>query len=421
MNWAQVTSSTPLLARLLSRPRLERNADLVVVALVVSLPWSTSATVVLGFLWLIAVGPTVGFASVRREVMTWVGGLPVLLWALAALGMLWADVSWSERIRGLDAFHKLLAIPLLLAQFRRSDRARWVVFGFLGSALLLLVVSWWLALAPGLTWRGDVSPGVPTKDYMSQAGIFVLCALGLLAQAAESWRAGRVGLALALALVAALFLANIVYVATGRTTIVVMAVLVLLLGFRLFGWKGVLAAGLVVGVLAGLVWMSSPYLRQRIDSMVTNIQDYHSNVNTPVGLRLEFWRKSMDFVAEAPVIGHGTGTIHTLFRARATAETLPQAITTNPHSQIFAVAIQLGLIGTVLLFAMWIAHLALFRGGTLIAWFGLIIVVQNVVSSLFNSHLSDFAQGWLYVLGVGVLGGMVLRRPSAPPNREGEP
>ena len=50
--------------------------------------WSTSATVVLGFLWLIAVGPTVGFASVRREVMTWVGGLPVLL-ALAALGMLW--------------------------------------------------------------------------------------------------------------------------------------------------------------------------------------------------------------------------------------------------------------------------------------------------------------------------------------------
>jgi O-antigen ligase len=63
----------------------------------------------------------------------------------------------------------------------------------------------------------------------------------------------------------------------------------------------------------------------------------------------------------------------------------------------------------------------LFRGGTLIGWFGLTVVVQNVVSSLFNSHLSDFAQGWLYVLGVGVLGGMVLRRPSAPQDREGEP
>ena len=105
---------------------------------------------------------------------------------------------------------------------------------FLGSALLLLVVSVARARSrPDMA--GAISPGVPTEDYMSQAGIFVLCALGLLAQAAESWRAGRVGLALALALVAAVFLANIVYVATGRTTIVVMAVLVLLLGFRLFG------------------------------------------------------------------------------------------------------------------------------------------------------------------------------------------
>jgi len=32
----------------------------------------------------------------------------------------------------------------------------------------------------------------------------------------------------------------------------------------------------------------------------------------------------------------------------------------------------------------------------------------NVVSSLFNSHLFDFGQGWLYVLGVGITGGMVL-------------
>ena len=38
------------------------------------------------------------------------------------------------------------------------------------------------------------------------------------------------------------------------------------------------------------------------------------------------------------------------------------------------------------------------------------VVVENVVSSLFNSHLFDFASGWLYVFGVGVVGGMVLRQ-----------
>jgi hypothetical protein len=64
---------------------------------------------------------------------------------------------------------------------------------------------------------------------------------------------------------------------------------------------------------------------------------------------------------------------------------------------------------------MWIAHLALFRERTLIAWFGLIIVVQNIVSSQFNSHLFDFTQGWLYVFGVGVCGGMALQRSRAKP------
>ena len=37
------------------------------------------------------------------------------------------------------------------------------------------------------------------------------------------------------------------------------------------------------------------------------------------------------------------------------------------------------------------------------------VVVQNIFSSLFNSHLFDFHEGWMYVLGVGVAGGMVLQ------------
>jgi hypothetical protein len=58
---------------------------------------------------------------------------------------------------------------------------------------------------------------------------------------------------------------------------------------------------------------------------------------------------------------------------------------------------------------MWIAHLSAVSRGGAGAWLGLVIVVQNAVSSLFNSHLFDFFHGWLYVFGVGVLGGMALR------------
>lgn len=393
-----------------ARERLARIADGLVAAVAVSLPWSTSATAILIVLWLIALVPTLDAASVRREVLSPAGGLPVLLWALGVAGMLWADVSFKERLTGLSGFHKLLLIPLLLAQFRRSGQAQWAFLAFLASSVLLLVVSWALVLTPGLTWRGARgSLGVPVKDYIFQSSVFAICAFGLIAQAAELWR-WRPRLALGLALLAALFVANILYVATARTTLIVMAVLLLLLGLRQLQWKGALGAVLVGGVLAGGAWSSSSYLRDRVSVAIEQVQSHGTgDVNTSVGLRFEYWRKSLGFIAEAPVAGHGTGTIPALFRRDATVETIPDLITTNPHNQVLAVAIQLGLIGAVVLVAMWVAHLALFRGGTLIAWFGLSVVVHNVVGSFFNSYLFDFAQGWLYVLGVGIAGGMALR------------
>jgi hypothetical protein len=58
---------------------------------------------------------------------------------------------------------------------------------------------------------------------------------------------------------------------------------------------------------------------------------------------------------------------------------------------------------------MWATHLVLFRSGSLAAWTGLVVVVQNIVGSLFNSHLFDFPQGWAYVMGVGIAGGIVLK------------
>jgi hypothetical protein len=88
-------------------------------------------------------------------------------------------------------------------------------------------------------------------------------------------------------------------------------------------------------------------------------------------------------------------------------------VSSNPHNQTFAVAIQLGLLGVMTLWAMWVSHFLLFRGPGLAAWLGLVVVTQNIVGSLFNSFLFDFTEGWLYVLGVGVAGGIVLRQRDA--------
>ncbi len=119
-----------------------RLADGLAIAVAVSLPWSTSATSILVVLWLLAVMPTLDSAGLRRTLLTPAGGLPVLLLLLAAVGMLWADVPWAERLDGLSAFLKLAVVPLLIVQFRRSDWGQWLLVGFLASCGLLLALSW---------------------------------------------------------------------------------------------------------------------------------------------------------------------------------------------------------------------------------------------------------------------------------------
>ena len=87
---------------------------------------------------------------------------------------------------------------------------------------------------------------------------------------------------------------------------------------------------------------------------------------------------------------------------RPASRPIASEVTVNPHNQTFAIAIQLGVIETLALWAMWTAHFLLFRSGGITAWLGTVIVVDNVVCSTVHSQLFDFNNGWLYVFGVGV-------------------
>jgi O-antigen ligase len=404
---------------------LQQAAGWLAIAVVVSLPWSTSASLILIVLWLVAVLPTLAVADVRRELLTAAGGLPVLLWVLAAAGMLWADVPWAGRIDGLGGFHRLLAIPLLLAQFRRSQYGPCACCGFLISATVLLALSSLFAALPSralahvpLFGAHVKAYGVPVKDYILQSGIFLICAFGLISAACERWREVRWRTIAVLLCLAGCFLANIAFVATSRTTFVIAPLLAIVLGYRYFGWRGVALAGIVAAALAGLALTASPYLHSRVMHSFTELHNYlNTDEVNSTGLHVEFLKKSAAIVEAAPMIGHGTGSIAEQFRLSASGDvdSASAATTVNPHSQIFAVAIELGAVGAAVLLAMWAAHVWLFRGAGLMAWIGTIIVVQNFLSSLVNSHLFDFGQGWLYVFGVGIVGGTVLRNAQRPP------
>ena len=356
--------------------------------------------------------PTLDAAAAKRELITAAGGLPVLLWCLGAAGMLWADVGLGERLQGLDSFHRLLIIPLLLAQFRRSAHGERVLYGFLISVAFVLLLSFVLVLMPGLTWRGNSIPGVPVHDNIFQDSEFVICAFGVLGYASLKGARRHWLAILILITVAALFFANFAFVEISRIVLAVAPVLAVLLGWRFYRWKGILGAAVIGAVIGGSFWFASPSVRARVHDSIDELREYSAaNAPTDLGTHAAFLRESLSIIAAAPLSGHGTGSIPEQFRRVSAGKTGASAIATvNPHNQTFAVAIQLGLVGAVALWAMWIAHFLLFRGEGAAAWLGTVVVVENIVSSTAHSHLFDFNSGWLYVFGVGVLGGMVLQK-----------
>jgi O-antigen ligase len=206
------------------------------------------------------------------------------------------------------------------------------------------------------------------------------------------------------------FATNMAFVVSARAALVYVPVLLTVFAVMHLRRREsmLLFTGLVVAATA--VWFTSPYLRGRIGDVAVEYREYQQNIAASTGRRLEYWQKSFGFFAQAPLFGNGTGSTRALFEREAAGQTgLAAEITRNPHNQILSVAVQWGLAGVAVLVAMWLAHLLLFRGGGGLAdWIGLLVVVQNVASSLFNSHLFDFHEGWMYVLGVGVAGGMQL-------------
>jgi len=387
-------------------------ADVFAILAALALPWSTTLVAIFVPCWLGAVAWVMDWRAYGRLLKQPICYLPLALVGLALIGTLWSDAAWSARLYAITPTLKLLVLPGLFYHFERSSRGMWVFVAFLVSCVLLMAVSWLVTIDPSFTLKTPNEPGargIFVKNYIDQSQEFALCAVALAYPIIRLLRTNRIWQALVLGAISLGFLVNMVLVTVSRTAIVTMPIMVGVFALLHLKRRTSLILIGVMLVLAGLLWFATPDLRWGPQSLLRDYRYYKTDEHvTSIGLRLEFWQKSLRFISEAPVIGHGTGSMRGLFERAATNHEPKDQVIANPHNQTLNIAVQWGMVGVILLYAMWLVHLLLFRGEGLVAWIGLLVVVQNIFTSLFNSHLFDFHEGWMYVLGVGVAGGMTL-------------
>jgi O-antigen ligase len=383
-------------------------ADWVLPALLLAIPVSTTAAEILYWLWLVLALVAIGPERIRFELRSPAASIPVAIFILGLLGLAWTIAPWKDAFKHLGIFSQFIVIPVLFAQMRIHPNAARPLVAVLAVAAVI-----WIWSVLSLIWPHGVpvpnEPGIPLKNYSVQSILFSLLAFGLAHWSVASWRAGAGRTALLCGGGALLLLGNVIFVASSRTVLIGLVPLLILFFVQLTGWRGFIIGAVIAAVVCAVAWFSSSHVRERVMSIPHEIErSIDSGEVTSAGERLVYWQKALHFVAERPLFGHGTGSAPELYRRAASGTGMNAETPGDPHNQVLAFAIPLGIVGVALLVALLIAHACLFWGPGPIRFTGQSIVLLYTVTGLFNSHLMTFTESKIYLFSVGILGGLLL-------------
>jgi O-antigen ligase len=269
------------------------------------------------------------------------------LFAILVLGVIWAD----DLHAGIDMVGKYLDlafVPILVTLFRGEETRRRAWIAFASAMVLTLVLSCAMRLGvldDVLLLLGDRNDPVPFKQYLTQSILMAFAAF-LFAQFAlhsHRWQGKLGGVMLSV-----LACANVAFMTEGRTGQVLIAVLVGYLALSLWRWGGAVVAMIVVAV-ATVTLSMSPMITERLSQAVDEWRDWQPAraASTSVGLRLEFYRNSLQILRDLPIAGVGTGGFASAYRNQVAGSN--QRATSNPHNEYLNIGVQVGVVGLVAL------------------------------------------------------------------------
>ena len=357
-----------------------------------------------------------------REKLAAIVANPVFVSALALFGVLALAASYGpapvkDAARCLLKYVDLFCIPAIAAFFTDS-RSRMLGLHAFGAAIAVtLALSFVLSieLLPKIAlFALDPPYPVVFKHSLTHAVLVVFGVLlfSLLALYSDSRRMRITWLTLA-----ALAAANVLFLVPGRTAYVVLMALLLYAGFAWLRWKGLLAMIAVAALATAITFNTSERFQERVRLAIHEYSSSDPSIaakdTNSVGLRLEFYRNSLEIMRDHPVFGVGTGGFPKAYADQVKGTGMVP--TPNPHNEYLLIAVQTGLVGLALLVCLFVLQLMLAQrlATPLEAHLACGLVITMAVGCLFNSFLLDHTEGLLYAWLTGLLYGGLRTRPPA--------
>jgi len=321
---------------------------------------------------------------------------------------------WRAAAHGLVGWRHLLLVLVIAAAFaevapRRRFVMGFVAFGALSAAALVLVPQLGLPVP-----RLDPHSALLFRNTVTQALLLALGGfLALLAALSPITQGLREKFVL---LTGAVVIGGLLVVfQPGRSGLIALIVMVICGIALTFKWRTAIALGVAVIALAGVAVMFSPVQKERFQRAVHELANRDQTAaSTSMGIRTLLWRDTAQMIRERPLLGWGLGryeAAHTALIARGPGHAATPQPGSDPHNQFLRFWVETGVPGLLAFLALlWAAWRQ--RGPRPYREAGLAILAAWCVNSLFSSHFSNFNEGHLIVVMMGVL---LARAPAASP------
>jgi O-antigen ligase len=383
-----------------------RTAGWATTALGFTIPlWVVADSVLLGLLvlcWAIGGGWR---ERLRRITVNPVAVAAILLFAWLLLGTLWGGGTLGERALWVKKYANLLLIPLLISIAIDAQERRRAMLALAASLVVTLVLS--LVLGLGILpihERLDCNVSDPCifKRHTTHS---MLMAFGVLLFGLLAWESSHRWVRWGWAGAACLAASNVLLMVQGRTGYAVLAGLALVAFHMYFGWRGMVAAVIALAVTFSIAYQISTSFHDRVNLVATGVAQWNSQVaaEDPIGQRLEFYYHTVEVIQDHPLMGAGTGGFAQAYEVYAKQAGVP--VPSHPHNQYLLIMAQVGIIGLVLLFWLFVQQ---WRSAPLVsdATYGLLargLVVTIAISCLFQPALNDHTEKLFYSLFSGLM------------------
>lgn len=338
----------------------------------------------------------------------WTPRMILVVLAVFAGSLLWTTGPLDQALEAVGKYGKLLVIPALLILIRSRQEATVVLAVFLGFQVFLLLSTWLLYFHVPVLWAS----GKHAEEFFAVFSTYLDQSIMSAVVAALFWHLKSLAPnrplfygAIAISLLA---LGSVFFVFVGRTGQLVGLTMIALAVFWALPGRYRLAS-IAIPPLIALLAFSLGAIPQRFITTGSEVSSYLDKpaAVTSTGVRLYFWKNSLEAMAQKPLAGAGAGswtTEYNRIELQKNADFEILKVASNPHQEFLLWGVQLGVGGILLLVAFLGAAMKdLLKMEAPIARAGQSVLAALAVSCLFNSSLYDANIGSFFCLTLGVL------------------